>query len=65
MKSKLEQLYEDQIIICEGLSLLKVYVNRRKIGKLLTKEQQERLFKLSVIEMAKLITLEMELKNDK
>ena len=65
MKSKLEQLYEDQTIICKGLNLLKVYVDYNEIGELLTKEQQERLFKLSELEMGKLVVLERELKNDK
>ncbi len=65
MANKLEQLYEDQTIICKGLNLLKVYVNSGEIGELLTKEQQERLFKLSVIEMSKLVTLEMELERGK
>ncbi len=65
MKNKLEQLYEDQTIICKGLNLLKVYVDNNEIGEFLTKEQQERLFKLSVIEISKLVTLEMELKNGK
>lgn len=59
MKSKLEQLYEDQTIICKGLNLLKVY------DVLLTKEEQERLFKLSELEMGKLVVLERELENDK
>ena len=65
MTSKLEQLYEDQIIICKGLNLLKVYVDYNEIGELLTKEQQERLFELSELEMGKLVVLERELENDK
>lgn len=64
MKNKLEQLYEDQIIICKGLNLLKVYVDYNEIGELLTKEQQERLFKLSELEMGKLVVLEKELENE-
>lgn len=65
MASKLEQLYEDQTIICKGLSLLKVLVNRNEIGDLLTEEQQKRLFKLSEIEMGKLVILEREKQNDR
>ena len=65
MASKLEQLYEDQTIICKGLSLLKVLVDRNEISDLLTEEQQKRLFKLSEIEMIKLVTLEMGLERGK
>lgn len=64
MKSKLEQLYEDQIIICKGLNLLKVYVENNELVEFLTKEEQERLFKLSELEMGKLVVLEKELEND-
>ena len=63
MKSKLEQLYEDQTIICKGLNLLKVYVDCNEIGELLTKEQQERLFELSKLEMGKLVVFEKELED--
>jgi len=65
MKSKLEQLYEDQIIICKGLCLLEVYDDFDKFGELLTQEQKERLYKLNDLEMAKLVVLEKEIKNDK
>jgi len=65
MTSKLEQLYQDQIIICKDLNLLKAYVDYNVIDELLTEEQQERLFKLSELEMGKLVVLEMELENDK
>lgn len=61
MKSKLEQLYEDQIIICKGLSLLEVYDDFDKFGELLTQEQKERLYKLNELEMAKLVKLEKEI----
>lgn len=64
MKSKLEQLYEDQIIICKGLNLLKVYVENNELVEFLTKEEQERLFKLSELEMGKLVVLEKELKDE-
>ena len=62
MTSELDQLYQDQVIICKGLSLLKVM--SRKNDKLLTEQEQERLLELSVIEMAKLLMLEKELEND-
>ena len=65
MKSKLEQLYEDQIIICKGLNMLKVYDDFYEFGGLLTQEQKERLYKLNELEMAKLVVLEKEIKNDK
>ena len=65
MKSKLEQLYEDQIIIYKGLCLLEVYDDFDKFGELLTQEQKERLYKLNELEMAKLVELEKEIKNDK
>lgn len=64
MKNKLEQLYEDQIIICKGLNLLKVYVENNELVEFLTKEEQERIFKLSELEMGKLVVLERKLKND-
>lgn len=64
MESKLKQLYEDQTIKCKGLNLLKAYVDCNEIGDFLTKEQQERLFKLSELEMEKLVLLEKELNND-
>lgn len=64
MKSKLEQLYEDQTIICKGLNLLKVYVENNELVEFLTKEEQERLFKLSELEMGKLVVLEKELKDE-
>ena len=65
MKSKLEQLYEDQKIIYKGLCLLEVYDDFDKFGELLTQEQKERLYKLNELEMAKLVVLEKEIKNDK
>lgn len=65
MKSKLEQLYDDQTIICKGLSLLKVYVDCNEIGEFLTKEQQERLIKLRELELYKLAVLENEVNNGK
>ena len=65
MKSKLEQLYDDQTIICKGLSLLRVYVDYNEIGDLLTQEQKERLNKLNELETTKLVVLEKEIKNVK
>ena len=62
MKSKLEQLYEDQTIICKGLSLLKVYADDNEIDELLTQEQIERLYKLVEVEMVKLALLDKEIK---
>lgn len=61
MKSKLEQLYEDQTIICKGLNLLKSYLGGNEIDYLLTKEEQERLLELSESQMVKLVILEREL----
>lgn len=62
MPNELEQLMQDQIIICKALSLLKVM--SRKNDKLLTEEEQERLPYLSEKEMHKLVMLEKGVGND-
>lgn len=69
MNSNLEQLLQDQIIICKGLTLLKIYISNENNEflsnvEILTKEEKERLPELSELEMKKLVMLEKELKND-
>lgn len=69
MNSNLEQLLQDQIIICKGLTLLKIYISNENNEflsnvEILLKEEQERLPILSEIEMKKLVMLEKRLENE-